>query len=145
MESELEKIDLIRARLGVGYREAKEVLDSVDGDVVQALIKLEEKSMGLGEKLQSRGQELLDQMRELFARSHETRVKIKQGGRTVLELPASLGALGVLGTLASSQLAVIGALGAMAAMAKNYSLEIERPEEKGTGGEAGAGEAAGPT
>lgn len=148
VDSELEKIDLIRARLGVGYKEAKEALDAAGGDVVQALIRLEERNMGLGEKLQNRGQEVVDQIREMFARSNETRVKIKQGERTVLELPASVGALGVLGTLASSQLAVLGALGAVAAMAKNYSLEIERPEEekkRGPAGEARPGEPAGPT
>lgn len=143
MNSELEKVDLIRARLGVGYREAKEALDAAGGDVVQALIRLEEERKGLAEKLQDRGQELWEQLKELVQRGHETKVKIKQGERTVLELPASLGALGLLGTLASSQLAVLGALGAVAAMAKNYTLEIERPGQ----GERQEGEmgAAGPS
>lgn len=142
MNSELEKIDIIRARLGVGYKEAKEALDAAGGDVVQALIRLEEERKGLAEKLQDRGHEIWEQVKELVQRGHETKIKIKQGERTVMELPASIGALGLLGTLASSQLAVLGALGAVAAMTKNYTLEIERP---GRGeGEEGMG-TAGPT
>ncbi|MDQ0286710.1 hypothetical protein J2Z49_001824 [Desulfofundulus luciae] len=127
MNSELEKIDLIRSRLGVGYKEAKEALDAAGGDVVQALIRLEEERKHITEKLQDRGQEFLEHLKDFFHRSQETKIKVKQGERTVMELPASLGALGLVGTLASSQLAVLGALGAITAMAKNYTLEIERP------------------
>ncbi|MGB9804076.1 DUF4342 domain-containing protein [Desulfofundulus sp.] len=127
MNSELEKIDLIRSRLGVSYKEAKEALDASGGDVVQALIRLEEERKHITEKLQDRGQEFLEHLKELFHRSQETKIKIKQGDRTVMELPAPLGALGLVGTLASSQLAVLGALGAVTAMARNYTLEIERP------------------
>ncbi len=127
MNSELEKIDLIRSRLGVGYKEAREALDAAGGDVVQALINLEEERKHFTEKIQDRGQELLEHLKDLFHRSQETKIKVKQGERTVLELPASLGALGLVGTLASSQLAVLGALGAVTAMARNYTLEIERP------------------
>lgn len=140
MNSELEKIDLIRARLGVGYKEAKEALDAAGGDVVQALIRLEDEKKNFTEKLQDRGQELLEQLKEIFQRGQETRIKIKQGERTVVELPAPVGALGLLGTLASSQLAVLGALGAVTAMARNYTLEIERP-----GREEDRGEPADPT
>lgn len=135
MTSELEKIDLIRARLGVGYKEAKEALDEAGGDVVQALVNLEERGRNLGERLQSRGQEMLGQFKGLLQKGQEYRIKVKQGDKTVLEFPASVGALGVIGALASSEIAVLGAMGTMAAMSKKYTLEFERrpgPAEEST-------------
>ncbi|BAF59079.1 MAG: DUF4342 domain-containing protein [Pelotomaculum sp.] len=126
MTGELEKIDILRARLGVSYREAKEALDEAGGDVVLALINLEEKGRRLGERIQARGQEMLGQIRGLLHKGQEYRIKVKQGDRTVFEVPAAVGALGVIGALASSEVAVLGALGTLAAMAKKYTLEIER-------------------
>jgi len=126
--SELEKVDILRARLGVGYKEAKEALDAAGGDVVQALINLEKKGRNVGERFQARGQEMLGQLKGLLHKGQEYRIKIKQGDKTVFELPASVGALGVVGALASSEIAVLGALGTMAAMANKYTLEFEHQE-----------------
>lgn len=126
MTSELEKVDIIRARLGVGYKEAKEALDAAGGDVVQALIDLEEKGRNIGGRFQAKGQEIFEQIKGLLNKGQDYRIKVKQGDRTVFEIPASLGALGMLGVLASSEIAVLGALGTAAAMAKKYTLEFER-------------------
>jgi hypothetical protein len=126
MTSELEKIDLIRARLNIGYKEAKEALDAAGGDVVQALIDLEEKGKNTGARFQAKGQEVVDQIKELVSKGQDYRIKIKQGERTVFEVPASIGALGLLGVLASSEIALLGALGTATAMAKKYTLEFER-------------------
>lgn len=127
MNSELEKIDILRARLGVSYKEAREALEAAGGDVVEALIKLEEKGRNIGERFQARGQEMVGQVKALVEKGRDYRVKVKQGDRTVLEFPASVGALGVLGALVSSEIAVLGALGTVTAMAKKYTLEFERP------------------
>lgn len=151
MHSDLEKVDLIRSRLGVSYKEAKEALDFAEGDVVKALIHLEEGHRHFGEKFQGRvqdkSQEVMGQLKTLFQRGQDTRIKVKQGDRTVFEVPASVGALGVLGALASSELAILGALGGLTAMAKKYTLEFERVPEgaKGQGEEQGAEPHQGPT
>ncbi len=130
MHSELEKIDLIRARTGVSYREAKKALDEAGGDPVQALINLEERGKAnFSEKVQSRGHEVLENLRAILQRGQETKIKVKRGDRVVFELPASAGAVGLLAALASSELALLGALGAVTAMANKYSLEIERREK----------------
>ena len=65
MTSELEKIDLIRARLGVGYKEAKEALDDAEGDVVQALIRLEQKNRDWNEKIHGKGTEFVSQIKTM--------------------------------------------------------------------------------
>ena len=42
MEITLEKIELVKDRTGVSYKEAKEALEKVDGSVVDAIILIEE-------------------------------------------------------------------------------------------------------
>lgn len=79
MTSELEKIDLIRARLGVSYKEAREALEKADGDVVQALVNLEEQGRNLGERFQARGQEMVGQVKEFLQKGQTYRIKVKKG------------------------------------------------------------------
>lgn len=137
MNSELEKIDLIRARLEVSYKEAREALEQAGGDVVQALVNLEERGRDLGERFQVRGQEMVGQVRGILQKGQSYRIKVKKGDQTVYEFPATIGALGLIGALASSEIAVLGALGTVAAMANKYTLEFERrgesPEEESAG------------
>lgn len=123
---ELGKIDLIRSRTGAGYREAREALESAGGDVVQALINIEERGNDFSEKVNSRGQEFMGQVKGMLEKGRDARIRVKHGDKTVMDFPASVGAIGLLGALASSQLAVLGALGTVAAMANKYTLEIDR-------------------
>lgn len=132
MSSDLEKIDIIRARTGVSYSEAKRALDEAGGDVVQALINLEEGNKHFGKRMQGASEEVINRMRALWKRGQETKIKIKKDERTVFELPAAVGAIGLLGAMVSSEVALLGVLGGAAAMAKNYRLEIDRGGENDT-------------
>jgi len=142
MNIDLEKIDLIRSRTGVTYREAKKALEEAGGDVVEALIKLEESDRSFSEtvdqeefteRVQGRAQDIMEHIKSMLQRGQDTRIKVKQGDRIVFEMPATIGAVGVLAALASSELAVLGALGTATAMAKNYTLEIDHRSKKRTG------------
>jgi hypothetical protein len=130
MTSELEKIDILRARTGASYTEAKEVLDDACGDVVQALIELEERNRHLTEKLQGHSREFMGQLRHCLSRGHRTKIKLTKEGETVFEVPATLGVAVLLGALYSNEFAVMGAVGAVTAMANDYRIEIETPEEE---------------
>lgn len=134
MNNELEKIDVLRERTGASYRDAKKALDEAGGDVVQALINLEEgnKVGGEGEFAGHKhvfGHELMDNIKDVLQRGQATRIRVKQGDRTVFEVPASVGAVGLVAALASSHLALLGALGSVAAMSKQYTLEFDRPNK----------------
>ena len=134
MNNELEKIDVIRERTGATYREAKQALEEAGGDVVQALINLEEGARDCGAKdftgqKNVFGHELMDNIKDVLQRGQTTRIRIKQGDRTVFEVPASVGAVGILAALASSELALLGALGSVAAMSKKYTLEFDRTKK----------------
>ena len=47
MEITLEKIELVRDRTGVTYKEAKEALEAANGNVVDAIIAIEETKTAL--------------------------------------------------------------------------------------------------
>lgn len=129
MTSELEKIDMLRARTGITYVEAKDVLDAVDGDLVQALIELEEGSRHITEKIQGRSKELMGQLQCCLRRSHRTKIKLTKDDKTVFELPATFGIAALVGAITNNELAVIGAVGAVIALANDYRIEIDSPEE----------------
>lgn len=129
MQDELRKIDLIRERMDISYREAKELLDEAQGDLVEALVKAEgRKGRSWADKLGEKGQELVGQVQTYIDKGNQTRIKFKQGDRTLFELPATLGVLGVAAALASTELAVAAGIGAVAAITNKVSLEIEKPD-----------------
>ncbi|MFZ5640380.1 MAG: DUF4342 domain-containing protein [Bacillota bacterium] len=128
--TELEKIDVIRERLGVSYKEAREALAEKDGDVVEALIWLEEKQhSGWTGRLQERGEEIMAQVKTVMEKGNHTKIKVKQGEKTLFEIPATLGALGVIGALASTPLAVAAGIGTVAAMANQVTLEFDKKDQ----------------
>lgn len=132
METELEKLDLLRQRFNLSYKEAKEALDLAGGDVIQALIQLEEnyQTAGWSEKFEGKSKVMAGRLKAVWNKSKGTKIRLKKGDKTIVEIPASVGALGVLGMLASTELALIGFLGAATGMAKKYSLEVDKKPEQ---------------
>ena len=65
MEITLEKIELVKDRTGVTYREAKEALEQSEGNVVDAIIAIEETiDRKPGRKLGDRKEALIAGMKE---------------------------------------------------------------------------------
>lgn len=128
MTDELHKIDIIRERLGVSYKEAQEALEKAGGDVVAAIISLEDQDNGFQENLEKRKEKLITQVRSILEKGKVTKIKVKKGDKVITEIPASLGALGVVGMLASAEFAVLAGLGTLAAMLNDYTLEVEKKE-----------------
>ncbi|MCF6096855.1 DUF4342 domain-containing protein [Thermovorax subterraneus] len=123
MEINLEKIDLLRERTGCSYRKAKEVLEAAGGDVVKALIILEEE----GEKdflkfgnLSAKGNKLLEKIKELIRKGNVTRLRIKHGDMVLLEIPVTVGAIGAI--LAP----YLAAIGVIAALVTRCTIQIEK-------------------
>lgn len=127
---ELQKIDIIRERVDVSYQAAKEALDQVGGDVVQALILLENEQKKKSDGMEQKGKQLINYINEIIKKGNVTKIRLKKDGKVVVEIPATIGALGVGGAFLSPLLAVIGVVGTVAALVKNYKLEIVRPDGK---------------
>ena len=124
---ELAKIDQIRHRLGVSYREAREALEATGWDVVEALVYLEEKEHSWQGRLEERGEKVWAGMREALEKGARSRVKVVKGADTVLNLPLGLGAIGLAGVLTSAPLALLAGVGAVAALMNNYRVELDPP------------------
>ena len=75
---ELEKIDVIRERLGVTYKEAKEALDRAGGDVVQALINLEDAHRKWDDALEEKGRQLIEYIKEIIRKGNVTGLNLRK-------------------------------------------------------------------
>jgi hypothetical protein len=76
---------------------------------------------GSTEEQRVSGEGLVARVKELVREGNVRRIKVKNGeGRTLLEIPLTIGVVGV------ALIPVWVALGAIAALAADYTLEIER-------------------
>jgi hypothetical protein len=128
LTGELEKVDFIRMRMGVSYKEARRALEAAGGDVTRALIRLEDKTGNMGERLRDRRADLTNSLRGMVRKSHATRVRLMDGDRSVAEAPGSVVAAGLIGTLLSNEIALLMVAGAVMAMTRGYTLEVDWPE-----------------
>lgn len=129
MEDELKKIDMIRERMDISYREAKKFLDEADGNLVEALVKAEAlMNRGWPDKLAEAGQELAGQVKTYIDKGNHTKLKLRHKDKTLFQLPATVGVLGVAAALISTPLAVVAGIGAVAAIVNKVSLEVEKPD-----------------
>ena len=74
---ELKKIDLLRERLGISYKEARDALEEAEGDVVQALVDLEKVHRNWDEKLEEKGREIMAYIKEIIKQGNVTKVRLK--------------------------------------------------------------------
>ena len=75
------------------------------------------------ETFKVKGDELLERVKEILREGNARRVVVKQGSRTVMEFPITVG---VVGALAAPVLAAVGAL---AALLSECTIEVERESE----------------
>ncbi|SCG83603.1 ubiquitin-associated domain-containing protein [Proteiniborus sp. DW1] len=122
MDINLESIDIIRERTGVSYKEAKEVLEKHNGDVLEALIELEENKHSWSDNLSNKGEEIIETLREILRKGNVTKIVVKKDGETIVNLPVTAGAIGVILALP------LTALGLTAAVISKCSIEITRED-----------------
>jgi hypothetical protein len=116
----LEKIDIVRERMDVGYELAKQALESSNWDVVEAIIKVEQDSKSRKEEFLVRGNELVEKVKVLIRKGNVSKIRVKQDEKVLVEVPVTAG---VVGALVAPQLAIIGAV---AALVSKCTVEIER-------------------
>jgi NACalpha-BTF3-like transcription factor len=111
MEITLEQIELVKDRTGVSYREAKEALEAANGNVVDAIIAIEDEiNAKTSVKLGDQAQKVVDQIKELVRKGNVSRIVIKKDEETILNLPVTVG---VIGTVLAPWLTVIGSIVAL--------------------------------
>ncbi|MDR2771610.1 MAG: DUF4342 domain-containing protein [Clostridiales Family XIII bacterium] len=109
-EITLEKIELVKDRTGVSYKEAKEALEAANGSVVDAIINIEETiNMSGRSRLNDRGVKLIEKIKAAVKKGNVTKIIVKKDGEVVLNLPVNIG---ILGTVIAPWAALIGVVAA---------------------------------
>lgn len=126
MDISLQKIDLVRERTGLSYAEARELLEEANGDVIDALVMMEDEVEAEAEEHGYLEGDMLAPVKNAIRQSNRTRIRVKNQNGTLMELPATLGLAGMM--LAPKATA----LGAAALLMANYSLEITPAESDET-------------
>lgn len=97
MEITLEKIELVKDRTGVTYKEAKEALENNDGNVVDAIVSIEEKINENGaSKIGAKGDDLVKKMKEIAKKGNVSRIVVIRNGETLINIPLTVGVLGTV-------------------------------------------------
>lgn len=136
-EITLEKVDMVKDRMYVTYAEAKEALEKNDGDVLDAIVYLEQKikaeSVDNNESAEEEREtcETVDDfkvwIKDLINKGNVNRIKIKKDDKVLIDIPVNAGiAAGVIAAVIP-QLLVIGVITAVAT-----KLTIEITKDDGT-------------
>lgn len=97
MEITLEKIELVKDRTGVSYKEAKEALEAAEGSVVDAIIKLEENvDINRGGSTSEFVGETVDKVKELVKKGNVSKIAVKKDDETIVNIPVNVGVVGAL-------------------------------------------------
>ena len=75
------------------------------------------------EKIETKGEEALEQLKRLITEGNVRRVRIRQKDHVVAEFPLTIGVVGVV--LAP----VVAAVGAVASLMTDCTIEVERQEK----------------
>ena len=117
MPVDLASIDLIRDRMeGTSYAQAQEALQATDGDVVGALVRLEQ-SQNAGLDLAGLTAELMDDVQRLLEAGGAIRkLRVNLGDRVLREVPVTVGAVGAI------------LIGLLAVLASRLTIDIIRDD-----------------
>ena len=125
-EITLEKIDIIKERTGATYLEAKEALVSCEGNVVDALIYIEEKQKSEKNQVYATKEEFINWIKAVIKKGNVTRIKIKKAEKVLVDLPINGGiAATVLAYLIWAPLLAIGVL---TAVVTKVTIEISKDD-----------------
>jgi NACalpha-BTF3-like transcription factor len=129
MDISLEKIDIIRDRTGVSYKEAKEALEAAEGNVVDALINIEEANNKkwtetISETISVKGSEAMDKLKAIVNAGNVSRIRVKKDDYVILDIPVTAGAIGALA------IPMYTAVGAAVALLTKCTIEVERPNKE---------------
>lgn len=95
MEITLEKIELVKDRTGVSYREAKDALEKCAGNVVDAIIYIEDSVNGENFNYnEAASKDIISKLKEIVAKGNATKILIKKDDQIVLNIPVNAGIIG---------------------------------------------------
>ena len=129
----IEAIDQVMDRVpGVTYAEVKEALIKCDGDVVDAIILLQNNSTN-EENIKSKktfedvfgkdSEQIKEEITELIRKSNVIRIVIEKNGKIIMNIPITAGVVGVLFA------PILTLIGLSASVLAKYRIKIENEDE----------------
>jgi hypothetical protein len=110
MEITLEKIELVKDRTGVSYKEAKEALEAAEGSVVDAIIDIEESiDIKSKSKIGEQSAHIVDKVKEAIKKGNVSKIIVKKNDEVIMNLPVNVG---IVGTVLAPWAAVAGVIAA---------------------------------
>ncbi|WP_055071258.1 DUF4342 domain-containing protein [Clostridium massiliamazoniense] len=128
----LEKVDQVIERTSVTYGVAKEALEKTDGNVLDAIILIEEMQSSQIEEVKeddSNNYETMDELKkwliDTVKKGNVSRIRIKKDDKVLADIPVNAGiAAGAIAIMLPPVLAVV----VVATVATNLVIEITRPD-----------------
>ena len=120
----IEMVDQIMERFPyVTYKQAKEALIKTDGDVLEAIILIENSEEasafdGFEKKFTVETEKVRDQLADLLKQATLVRVVVEKDSKIMLNIPLGIGVVGV------AVMPIVTLLGLSAAMLSKYSVKI---------------------
>ena len=97
MEITLEKIELVKDRTGVSYKEAKEALEAAEGSVVDAIIAIEDTvDIEKTGKTSEFANETMEKIKEMVRKGNISKIAVKKGDDTIVNIPVNVGLVGAV-------------------------------------------------
>ena len=135
MDITLEKVDQVRERTGASYKNAKKALEECNGDVLEAIIYLEDKSIEAdcssdgefndnAQKIETI-EELKVWLKDLINKGNVTRIKVSKDGKKLVDVPVNAGiAAGVIAIVIPPILAFV----VVPAVVTQVTIEITKAD-----------------
>lgn len=112
MEISLEKIELVKDRTGVNYKEAKDALIKAEGSVVDAIIMIEDEiDIAPKSKAADQVSQMIENVKQLIHKGNVSKIVIRKEEEIILNVPVNLGIVGAVWLFWPTVVATIAALG----------------------------------
>ncbi|GLC30939.1 DUF4342 domain-containing protein [Clostridium omnivorum] len=111
MSINLEQIEALRERANVSYGEAKEALETCNGDLVEALIYLEKNNKIKNGRCNVNSMGVWETIKKIISKGNSTRFVIKKHEREVLSMPVTIA---VIAAIIATPLVAVGLILALA-------------------------------
>jgi endo-alpha-1,4-polygalactosaminidase (GH114 family) len=93
MTISIEQIDSLRKRANVSYKEAKEALEKSNGDLVEALLYLEEQNKIKPQNESIKDLTFIKKIKNLISKANKIKFVISKNDKTILNIPSTIAVL----------------------------------------------------
>jgi hypothetical protein len=119
MEITLEKIELVKDRTGVSYKDAKDALEAAEGNVVDAIIAIEEQvNLSGTAKVIDKSHDIIDVIKGYVRKGNVSKITVSKDEDVLLNIPVNAT---IVGALVAPWAALIGTV---VCFGLKYKIEV---------------------